>query len=130
MSIGRAEIVAVATGGPVAYTWTVDQIPSKQGTGFATMSAAVDDAKPLIAALPGVFIQATVSAQANASGRAEVVKVVSGGPFAYVWYVNNGASKAAAGLASASAVLDDLKALIGALSGSLVRIVISVTTDG
>jgi hypothetical protein len=61
MSQGRFEFVKVATGGPVAYVWHVDQVPTNAKSGVASLNALMDEFKTLAATLPGAIIKGSIN---------------------------------------------------------------------
>lgn len=62
-------------------------------------------------------------------GRAEITKVATNGPYSYVWIVDGVGNKADISIATASAAVDAIKPLAGAMTGTIDKIIIQVITS-
>jgi hypothetical protein len=62
MAIGRAVISRSANNGPFIYSFEIDGDIQNAAVNVATISAALDAVKPLIATLPGAVQKLTIQA--------------------------------------------------------------------
>lgn len=63
-------------------------------------------------------------------GKAQIERVATNGPFAYIFYVNGLGNKAEDNIANLNAAIDAIKPLAGALAGTITSVTIHINTDG